>query len=89
MSNILQIIGAVMVLGGFTLSQLRILSQQSLFYLLLNVVGSGILAVLATLSQQWGFLLLEGGWALVALWGLVACLRNRKPSMADMSSPHI
>lgn len=89
MSDVLQILGAIMVLGGFTLSQLRILSQQSSLYLLLNVVGSGILAVLATLSQQWGFLLLEGGWALVALWGLVACFRTRKSPFIDAPDPHM
>jgi hypothetical protein len=67
------------VLGGFALSQLRVLSQQSYPYLLLNVVGSGILAVLAASEQQWGFLLLEGGWALVALWGVIARTKGQMP----------
>lgn len=79
MSDVLQILGALMVLGGFALSQFHILSQQSYLYLLLNVIGSGILAVLAILMQQWGFLLLEGGWALVALWGLITLLISHKP----------
>ncbi len=57
-----------MVLGAFSLSQFRVLSQQSYPYLLLNVLGSAILAVLAAIEQQWGFLLLEGVWALAALW---------------------
>lgn len=79
MSDVLQILGALMVLSGFALSQFHILSQQSYLYLLLNVIGSGILAVLAILMQQWGFLLLEGGWALVALWGLITLLIGHKP----------
>ncbi len=76
MNEVLQIIGAVMVLGGFALAQFRVLTQQSYPYLLLNVVGSGILAFLAAIGQQWGFLLLEGGWALVALWGLFLRIRG-------------
>ena len=80
MSEVLQIIGAVMVLGGFALSQFRILSQQSYPYLLLNLIGSAILAVLAVQGQQWGFLLLEGGWALVALWGTITRLRGHLPN---------
>lgn len=74
--EIVQIIGALMVLGAFALAQFRVLSQQSSLYLLLNIAGSGILAVLAVLARQWGFLLLEGGWAMVALWGLIAHLRG-------------
>jgi hypothetical protein len=46
-------------------------------YLALNLVGSGLLAVLAWHEEQWGFLLLEGVWALVSLWGLIQVLRGR------------
>jgi hypothetical protein len=49
------------------------------FFFFLNVIGSGILAVLAALQLQWGFLLLEGGWALVAFWGLITRISGRAP----------
>lgn len=55
-NEVLQLLGAIMVLGGFALSQFRVLSQQSYPYLLLNMVGSAILAVLAAIELQWGFL---------------------------------
>ena len=38
--------------------------------------GAAILAVLAFQSQRWGFVLLEGVWALVSLWGIAALLRG-------------
>lgn len=82
MGAILQIVGAIMILGAFALAQFRILNQQSYPYLFLNVIGSGILAGLAAVGQQWGFLLLEGGWALVSLWGIIARLRGRTPAPA-------
>jgi hypothetical protein len=42
----------------------------------LNVVGAGALALDAWRERQWGFLLLEGVWALVAAFGLVREVRG-------------
>ena len=77
MLALLQLVGALLVLAGFTLAQLGRLDPQSIPYLVVNLVGSAILAALALEERQWGFLLLEGVWALVSLAGLVGRLRPR------------
>jgi hypothetical protein len=76
MGQFLQILGATLVLTAYALAQFRRLNSQSQLYLLLNLVGSGILAVLAAREAQWGFLLLEGVWALVSGWGLWSGFRR-------------
>ena len=77
MSQFAQIVGAVLILIAYTLSQMRRLEQNSYSYLLLNFVGSALLGALAWQGRQWGFLLLEGVWALVSAIGVIGRLRRR------------
>ena len=50
----LEIAGAVLILAGYTLGQLRVLDQHSVLYLVLNLVGSFVLAVIAWVDERWG-----------------------------------
>lgn len=77
MGQVIQIVGSLLVLAGFALAQWGILNLKSLRYLVLNTIGSAILAVNAIYEAQWGFLLLEGVWAIVSAISLVAVLRGR------------
>lgn len=75
-----QIAGALLVLAGFAAAQFGYLDVRSYRYLIVNFIGAGILAVDAYEEEQWGFLLLEAVWSIVALWGLVARLLGREPA---------
>jgi hypothetical protein len=86
MEQVVQIIGALLVLAGFSLAQFDLLDVKSYRYLLLNFVGSAILAALALIEHQWGFLLLEGVWALVSCWSLVYKLINGMFSNSEQCS---
>jgi hypothetical protein len=77
MGQLLQILGAVLILTAYTLAQIGRLDQRSYPYLILNLVGSSVLALLAAIDRQWGFLLLEGVWALVSLWSLCVRLKEQ------------
>ncbi|HWI22244.1 MAG TPA: hypothetical protein VNT22_06475 [Baekduia sp.] len=79
MHDVIQIVGALLILAGFGAAQADRLSPHSVPYLVLNLVGSAILAVIAWNSRDWGFLLLEGVWAFVSAFGLVATLRGHEP----------
>jgi hypothetical protein len=72
MPGAVQILGALLVLAPFAALQLGRLRSDSALYLWPNLLGSLLLAALAVRAGQWGFLLLETAWALVAARGLVA-----------------
>ena len=78
--QLIQVAGSLLILAGFAAAQAGRMSIDSAVYLMLNFAGSAILAVLAYVDQQWGFLLLEGVWALVSLWSIVQLARGGRPT---------
>jgi hypothetical protein len=72
----IEIAGAVMILAAFALNQFGGLDRHGYPYLWLNLAGAVILTVLAATHRQWGFLLLQGVWVIVALRGLVGLVRR-------------
>ena len=83
MDQLIQVAGALLILAAFAGQQLGRISAASRLYLLLNLVGSVVLAVLAVIEEQWGFVLLEGVWAVVSAWSLIQLLRGHPPRIAN------
>ena len=80
MDQLVQIVGALFILVAYAAAQFGAMSQHSRIYLVLNLIGSAVLAVLAFYEELWGFLLLETVWAAVSLWGLIQLARGRQLS---------
>jgi hypothetical protein len=72
----ISVLGALAILLAYAANQFRLLGPSNFSYALLNFVGSLVLAVIAVIEVQWGFILLEGVWALVSLWGIITILRG-------------
>jgi hypothetical protein len=71
MDQVAQLAGAILILIAFIAAQRGSMSPHSLVYLVLNLVGGAILAVVALVTENWGFLLLEVFWTAVSGWGLI------------------
>lgn len=82
MDQVIQVVGALLILAGFAGQQRGWISGSSRLYLWLNLVGSVILTVLAVHEEQWGFVLLESVWALVSAWSLIQLARGIPPRVA-------
>jgi len=74
--TIVQVAGSLLILIPFLLVQAHRLRPETTLYQWLNLIGSGILAIDALRGHQWGFLLLEGSWAIASAIGLIL----RKPA---------
>ena len=74
----ISLLGSALILAAFIGAQLRRLKTSDAPYVLLNLAGSGTLAFVAAIEHQWGFLLLEGVWALVSLWSTIQLVRARR-----------
>jgi hypothetical protein len=79
------VVGALLILLAFAANQLGRTDTSSLSYQIANFVGSVILTVVAVIEVQLGFILLEGTWALVSLWGTIRVLQGARPSEAHQA----
>jgi hypothetical protein len=80
--QVISVFGALAILGAYAANLLSWLGPANLSYSVANLIGSGILTFIAIVDQQLGFILLEGVWALVSLWGMIRVLRGRPPESA-------
>lgn len=72
MIQLASLVGAVLILIPFALSQLGRMAVRSLPYQGMNLVGSATLTTVAIIEHQYGFILLEGVWAVMSLVGLAS-----------------
>jgi hypothetical protein len=72
----ISVLGALAILGAYAASQFGFVDPSRLSYQVANFLGSAVLTVVAVIAWQPGFILLEGTWALVSLWGIASILRG-------------
>ena len=83
MRQAVQLVGAALILFAYMAAQRGRLRFDSVRFLALNTVGATILAVIAALGPDYGFLLLEGVWAWVSFRGLRKARRADKEAKRE------
>jgi hypothetical protein len=75
--DLLGTLGIVLLLSAFLANTMGRLAATGAPYHLLNGLGAALLAWYSVRLGVWIFAVLEGVWALAALWNLVRALRRR------------
>ncbi len=71
-------IGVTMLLVAYFLNLKDFIKKDSFNYLLLNVMGAGLACFASILLKYLPFIILEGCWTLVSLFGLIKYMKNSK-----------
>lgn len=72
----IQLTGALLCLIPFAAVQVNKMRTGTLPYQLMNLTGSALLTATAIVDHQYGFILLEGTWAIMSFVGLVRLRRT-------------
>ena len=79
-SDLIGFVGVFILLVAFLLNLSKKITQDSLSYILLNLIGAGLACVASVLIDYLPFVILEGTWTLVSVIALVNYIRKRSAS---------
>ena len=68
--QIISFIGAILILAAFGALQLNRLATDTITFQVLNLFGGIFLCITAMALRQYGFILVEGLWAVLSVVGL-------------------
>jgi hypothetical protein len=68
-------IGVAILLAAFLLHLSGKVNRESFIYLMMNVLGAGLACYASVLLNYIPFIILEGCWTLVSLFGLIKLIK--------------
>ena len=71
-------IGVTILLIAYFLNLRNLLKKESLTYLLLNFIGAGLACFASLLLNYIPFIILEGCWTMVSLYGIFQYYKTKK-----------
>ena len=78
--NIIDIIGSAgvfLILLAYFLLITKRLYKESMTYLLMNTIGAGLACTASILLHYWPFIILEGAWTGVSVYGIYRTIDHR------------
>ncbi len=70
-NQMISVAGSLLILGAYFALQRGMFRAEQRRYSALNFVGAALLAYVAVMERQVGFVLLEGTWAMLSIPGML------------------
>jgi len=76
-NDIIGTIGVGLILVAYFLGTESLLNKDGKLYYVINIIGAGLACYASLLINYWPFVILEGTWALVSIYGLMKAMKIR------------
>ncbi|CAN1569671.1 hypothetical protein MCETHM1_03114 [Flavobacteriaceae bacterium] len=77
--DIIGSIGVGIILIAYFLNIFSFIPKEGKFYFILNIIGASIACYASVLINYIPFIILEGTWGIVSLFGLIQSIKNKNP----------
>jgi hypothetical protein len=74
-NDIIGTLGVGMILLAYFSNTAKLLPKDGKLFFVLNILGSALACYASFLITYWPFVILEGTWALVSIYGLMKTMR--------------
>jgi hypothetical protein len=74
-NDILGSIGVGLILIAYFLNTEKLLPADGKLYYVLNIIGAALACYASFLINYWPFVILEGTWTLVSIYGLMRAMK--------------
>lgn len=76
-NDLIGTIGVALILFAYFLQTAGLLSRDGKLFYVLNIIGAALATYASYLIPYWPFVILEGSWTLVSIYGLMKAMRIR------------
>lgn len=75
-NNIIGTIGVGMILIAYFLNIYTLIKKEGVLFFTLNIIGGLIACIASILIRFWPFIILEGTWTMVSIFGLLKSIKK-------------
>ncbi len=75
-NDLIGTIGVGLILIAYFLGTEKLIKQDGKLFYVMNIIGAGLACYASLLISYWPFVILEGTWVLVSIYGLLGAMKK-------------